>query len=85
MPQFQDLKTALAISDSKRKVGDFTEYAERVHEYSASEDPATNAFERAYFAEKEFRDEKEMLPKEGDPVLELESELLPVLAKMESD
>ena len=85
MPKFQDLKTALAISDSKRKLGDFTEYAERVHEYSASEDPATNAFERAYFSDKEFHDENEMLPKDGDAVLSLERELLPVLAKMESD
>lgn len=84
MPKFQDLKTALALSDSKRKISDFREYAERVHEYAASDESLTEAFERAYFADKDFRDEKEMLPPENDAVASLESELLPVLARMEA-
>lgn len=84
MPKFQDLKISLALSDSKRKISDFKEYAERVHEYAASDDALTEAFERAYFADKDFRDEKEMLPPSNDAVASLESELLPVLAQMEA-
>lgn len=85
MARFQDLKTAITLADSRRKISTFGEYAENVHEYAASDDSATEAFERAYFADKDFEADKEMLETSSEEILLLESELLPVLAKMESD
>ena len=84
MAVFLDLKSSLALSDSKRKISNFRDYAEAVHEYSPSDDPATEAFERAYFADKDFAADSELLETAGDTIRELESTLLPVLAKMES-
>ena len=84
MAVFQDLKTSLALSDSKRKISAFREYAEAVHEYSASDDSATEAFERAYFADKDFVADEELIGTADADIRELESSLIPVLAKMES-
>ncbi len=84
MAVFQDLKTSLALSDSKRKISNFRDYAEAVHEYSASDDSATEAFERAYFADKDFSADGELLATAENSIRELESSLIPVLAEMES-
>lgn len=84
MAVFQDLKTSLALSDSKRKISGFRDYAEAVHEYSASDDSATEAFERAYFADKDFAADEELLSTASKSIRELESSLIPVLAEMES-
>ena len=84
MSVFQDLKTSLALSDSKRKISNFRDYAEAVHEYSASDDSATEAFERAYFADKDYAADEELLNTAGDSIRELEASLIPVLAEMES-
>jgi len=84
MPAFQDLKTSLALSDSKKKVSNFRDYAEASHEYSASGEPATEAFERAYFADKDFKDDRAIISTADSDIVELESALIPVLARMES-
>lgn len=84
MAVFQDLKTSLALSDSKRKISAFRDYAEAVHEYSASDDSATEAFERSYFADKDFSADEEIIGTSDADIRELESSLIPVLAMMES-
>lgn len=85
MPAFHDLKTALSLSDPRLKPGNFPSYAESVHEYATSDDPAGSAFERAYFADTDFLSGKALLPEAGEPVYGLESDLTPVLARMEAD
>ncbi|MDQ1344153.1 MAG: polymerase [Patescibacteria group bacterium] len=84
MPRFRDLKTALALSDSRRRITSFREYAEHVHEYAVSEDPATAAFERTFFSDQDFSADEALLGDVSDAVFALESSLSPVLAKMEA-
>lgn len=84
MPKFHDLKTAATLSDPRLKPADFTSYAETVHEFAVSDDPAAAAFEKTYFTDKDFYNEKALFPSSDDSVYALESALTPVLAKMES-
>lgn len=84
MPAFQDLKTSLALSDSKKKISNFRDYAESSHEYAASADAATEAFERAYFTDKDFKNDEALISTADADIVALESALLPVLARMES-
>lgn len=85
MPKFRDLKTAVVLSDSRRRAAAFPEYAETVHEYAVADDAATSAFERAYFSDKDFTSDAALTEGVSEAVFALESELTPVLAKMEAD